>query len=257
MTELVGDLLELSRLEAGSLRLDVKPFSPAEVVTRVVEALTPIALTRGVALQTNLPPRLRAATGDRRRAEQIVTNLAANALKFAPSGTVVEVSAWFAGQLAFVAVRDEGRGIAPDDRLRIFERFYRMAAHERITGTGLGLPIARDLARAMGGDLGVASVPGTGSSFVLVLPGPVGAARDEVAEGLAAALGDEEVRLEERAVLRAMAQAPRPRLVSPLPGDGQGRAIPQAVGVVPPAPGRARLRSIDGRGSRDDTRSPA
>jgi signal transduction histidine kinase len=161
-------------------------------------------MDRGIALRTRLPPRLRSATGDRRRVEQIVTNLAGNALKFTVAGSAVEVAGWFDGSVALVAVRDEGEGIAADDQARIFERFYRMAGHDRITGTGLGLPIARDLARTMGGDLAVASVPGSGASFVLALPGPTSVAAEVVAETLERALGREEMALEKRAGLRVI-----------------------------------------------------
>jgi hypothetical protein len=97
-----------------------------------------------------------------------------------------------------------------EDRGRIFERFQRLADHERITGTGLGLPIARDLARRMGGDLDVASVPGSGSAFVLVLAGPAAIEPAAVAEALERALAAEEVGLEERAVLRAIGTRSRP-----------------------------------------------
>ena len=79
-----------------------------------------------------------------------------------------------------------------------------MAGHDRITGTGLGLPIARDLARAMGGDLVVASVPEAGSTFLLGLPGPTSVAPDVVAETLARVLVAEELALEDRAVLQAL-----------------------------------------------------
>jgi signal transduction histidine kinase len=249
MTELVGDLLELSRIESAAVPLELGPFSPAEVVGRVADGLAPIALDRGVQLETTAPPRLRAGTGDRRRVEQVVTNLAANALKFAPSGSTVEIAAWFEGPVGLLAVRDEGRGIAPDDRERIFDRFYRMTGHERISGTGLGLPIARELTRAMGGDLGVASVPGSGSSFILALPGPTGVEPQTLAATLEAALQEEEVRLEERAVLRALAAAPRPHLVRVASGL---EAAPQ-----PAAASRPRLRALDGRASRNTDSSPA
>ncbi len=209
MGDLVGDLLEWARLEAGSLRLEIAPFSVAEAAGRVAANLLPIALDRGTELTSTLPPRLRAATGDRRRVEQIITNVAANALKFTPGGRRVEIAAWFEGSVALIAVRDEGAGIAPEDRTRIFERFYRMAGHDRITGTGLGLPIARELAQAMGGDLDVASVPGSGSSFVLALAGPAPIDASAVAETLSRVLQAEEVALEERAVLRAMQAAGR------------------------------------------------
>jgi signal transduction histidine kinase len=257
MSDLVGDLLELSRLESGTLRLQIAPFSVAEAGSRVVAGLAPIALARAVELRTSMPPRLRAATGDRRRVEQILTNLLGNALKYAPGGSAIELGAWFDGQVALVTVRDEGRGIASDDRARIFERFYRLAGHERITGTGLGLPIARDLARAMGGDLGVASVPGSGSTFVLALPGPAGGGADAVEAALAKAAAAEEVRLEERAVLRAIAASEaseprgkmaRPKLVSDTAGPGTANGT---------TPRRARLRSIDGMAPRSQDRSPA
>jgi hypothetical protein len=164
----------------------------------------PIALDRGVGLETTAPPRLRSATGDRRRVEQILTNLAGNAIKFGGDGGSVELTARFDGTVAVLAVRDEGPGIALEDRERIFERFYRMSGHERVTGTGLGLPIARDLARAMGGELQVASLLGTGSTFVLVLPGPAAPVEAAVLDAaVQTALGFESERLATVAVLRA------------------------------------------------------
>ena len=204
IADLVGDLLELSRLESGTMAIDRRSFSLSDALTHVADGLDPIAMERGIAVRTTLPPRLRAATGDRRRVEQIVTNLAANGLKFAPAGSSLDLAGWFDGSVALVAVRDEGSGISADDRDRIFERFYRMAGHDRITGTGLGLPIARDLARAMGGDLVVASVPEAGSTFLLALPGPTSVAPDVVSETLARVLVTEELALEERAVLHAL-----------------------------------------------------
>lgn len=204
MSDLVGDLLELSRLESGTLELEDEPFSLAESVARVAAGLLPIALECDVRLRTVLPPRLRSATGDRRRVEQIVTNLVANALKFTAPGGTVEINARNDGPVAIIAVVDDGAGIASDDRPRIFERFHRLAAHERTTGTGLGLPIARDLARRMGGDLEVASVPGSGSAFILALPGPAAVETSVVTAALNRAVAGEEIGLEERAVLRAI-----------------------------------------------------
>ena len=275
MSELVGDLLELSRLESGSLRLEIAPFSLAESTSRVVSGLAPVAMTRGVELTASLPPRLRSATGDRRRVEQILTNLVGNGLKFAPSGSTIELEAWFEGSVALAAVRDEGAGVLPDDRARIFDRFYRLAAHEKINGTGLGLPIARDLARRMGGDLEVASVPGSGTSFVLVLPGPAGAPEDEIARALEETVASEEVRLEERAVLRAIAgpsravetvlrvggkqpiarHRPRPSLVARSDADA-GPSTPSSI-ALRATDHRPQLRSIDGLASRRTDPSPA
>ncbi|HEY4633523.1 MAG TPA: HAMP domain-containing sensor histidine kinase [Candidatus Limnocylindrales bacterium] len=221
MAGLVGDLLELSRLESGSIALEITAFSVAEAMTAVASGLLPIAMDRGLDLRSDLPPRLQAATGDRRRVEQILTNLGANAIKFGgAAGGRVELSGRSDGTVAIIVVRDEGPGIDDEDRPRIFERFYRIAGHERVTGTGLGLPIARDLARAMGGDLDVASIAGAGSSFVLALPGPVGAAPAKVAATLTASLVDEAERLRRAAIIRANA-GPRPEPAAGRP-DGIG-----------------------------------
>jgi signal transduction histidine kinase len=204
MSELVGDLLELSRLESGTLELEITPFSVAEAAGHVAASLLPIAIDHDIRLATDLPPRLRSATGDRRRVEQILTNLAGNALKFTPAGGSVEIVGAFDGPVATLVVRDDGPGVEPADRDRIFERFERLPAHEDVAGTGLGLPIARDLARRMAGELDVASVTGSGSAFVLVLPGPMPVDATVVAGALERALAAEEQRLEERAVLRAI-----------------------------------------------------
>jgi signal transduction histidine kinase len=207
MGDLVGDLLEMSRIEAGNLSLELEPFSIADVSRRVIGALRPIAQKRGIELRADLPPRIRAAVGDRRRVEQILTNLAGNALKFTPDGGTVEIAGWFEGRVALIAVRDDGAGIDVEDLPRIFERFFRIAGHSRIPGTGLGLPIARELARAMSGELDAASVLESGSSFVLALPGPAEVELDVLRAALVAALGEEEMRLEEAAVIRAMRAA--------------------------------------------------
>jgi signal transduction histidine kinase len=210
MGELVGDLLEMSRIEAGSLGLKIAAFSLAEACAHVLDGLEPIAGAAGIRLVRTLPPRLRPATGDRRRVEQIVTNLVANALKYTPRGGLVELEARAGAAAAFVVVRDDGPGITIEDRARIFEPFVRLAGHERITGTGLGLPIARDLARAMRGDLGAASLPEVGSAFVLALPGAADVDGAAVASALTATLEAEEIALEEQAVLVALRGAARP-----------------------------------------------
>jgi signal transduction histidine kinase len=240
MADLVGDLLELSRLESGTINLEIGPFSIAEAGAQVASSLLPIAIDHGTRLTTSLPPRMRVATGDRRRVEQILTNLVANALKFTPAGGSVEIVGRVDGLAAVLVVRDDGDGIPAEDRSRIFERFQRLHGHERVMGTGLGLPIARDLARQMRGDLDVASVPGAGSAFVLVLPGPTEPEPGEIAATMLRALDAEEVELEERIVRRAIAA------VGPAgePGDRESR----------PA-GKGRLRALPSL--REDHRAQA
>lgn len=226
MADLVADLLDISRLDSGSIPLEIAPFSVAEVANRAIAALAPLALERRMEIFADLPPRIRAATGDRRHVERILTNLIGNALKFTPEGGRVEVVARFDGLIAVLTVRDDGAGIEPEDLERIFERFYRMSGHQSVTGTGLGLPIARDLARAMGGDLGVASLAGAGSSFILALPGPAPAPPDALQGTLKGSIVREEAVLTEAAVRRSM------------PGAG-GPARPTTGG------GARRIRSLD------------
>ena len=250
MGELVGDLLEISRLDAGNLRLDLRPFSVAEVGRRVLTALTPIALDRRIDLRSDLPPRMRTAVGDRREVQRVLTNLVGNALKFTGEGGHVELAGSFDGAFAVVAVRDDGSGIDAEDRARIFERFHRLDSHASVGGTGLGLSIARDLTRAMGGELGVASVPGSGSSFVVVLPGTTQFGQDPIEAVLERALADEEFLLEEAAVLRAIRSAGRPVALETPVHDPET----QIQASDDRAPDRAnrpvRLRAIEGALSR-------
>jgi signal transduction histidine kinase len=250
MADLVGDLLELSRLDSGALELELSPFSVAEAGGQVAASLLPIAISRDVRLTTSLPPRMRVATGDRRRVEQILTNLAGNALKFTPQGGTVQIVAEVAGLVAALIVRDDGPGIPPDERSRIFERFQRMPDHEHVEGTGLGLPIARELARRMGGDLAVASVADAGSSFVLVLPGPSDVDRAVIDSALAEVVEREEIALEERIVRRAMQRANRddqggdPRAAADLIEDEDlldAATRPPGPGVRGSGPGRLRV----------------
>lgn len=204
MAQLVGDLLELSRIEAGSLRLEIEACSLAEICERALAPLAPLAAGRGVRLVSDLPPRIRTARVDRRRVEQIVANLVANACKFSPDGGLVELDVLVVGPVALLIVRDEGAGIERADVERVFRPFVRLDGHERVPGTGLGLPISRDLARAMGGDVVVASVPASGSSFIVGLPAVADVPRSAIATAIEAAADAEETELEERAILRAL-----------------------------------------------------
>jgi signal transduction histidine kinase len=252
MAELVGDLLELSRIESGAGSFDLEPFSLADACSRVAAGLMPIALERDIRLRTGLPPRLRSALGERRRVEQILTNLAGNGLKFTQPGGTVEIDGRFDGPIAIVVVRDDGPGIPAEDRSRIFERFHRLSEHDRIAGTGLGLPIASELAQLMGGALDVVSVPGSGSAFVLVLPGLAPVADDAVQSSLNQALTEEEVRLEERAVLKAMALAGRPRAIRDRAGKGTDGPASTRQATSPDRPDSGSLRrSVGGTRGRD------
>ena len=205
MAGLVGDLLELSRLESGiALARDPSVLGRRGASRR---SMPRCSRSRWSAASTSdhgpaAAPARRARRPTARRADPHEPRRQRRQVRRA-GRRVVELAGWFDGSVAVVAVRDEGAGIDADDRPRIFERFYRMAAHERITGTGLGLPIARDLARTMGGELDVASQVGGGSSFVLALPGPgVATPAERIAATIAATLAAETERLRTIAFLR-------------------------------------------------------
>ena len=119
MATLVADLLELSRLDAGQLHLSPSPFSGAEAAQGAVHDLTPLAIERGIALETALPSRLRTIHADRRRVQQILVNLLGNAIKFSPPSSRVALSLRFDGPVAVYTVRDQGPGVPPDERALI------------------------------------------------------------------------------------------------------------------------------------------
>ncbi len=195
MSVLVSDLLELSRIDSGQVAITPGPFSGADVAQAALDDLMPLASARGITLAGTLPSRLRSIHADRRRAGQVLVNLVANAIKFSPTASRVELALRYDGLVAMYIVRDEGRGISPEERVRIFEPFHRSPGTERVTGTGLGLSIARELARMMDGDVDVASAAGRGSSFVVALPAVAGVDRATIRAALDRELVAEELML--------------------------------------------------------------
>jgi two-component system phosphate regulon sensor histidine kinase PhoR len=182
LTQMVQELLELSRIESGQVPLRLVPTPVAEVVTPPVERLHPQAERAGLGLSLALPPGLPLVLADAERAQQVVTNLVHNAIKFTRPGGQVTVRAY--------AVEDEGRepasarhrseivievvdtgvGIPADDLPRIFERFYKADRARSGGGTGLGLAIAKHIVQGHGGRIWAESVEGRGSKFYFSLP---------------------------------------------------------------------------------------
>jgi len=169
---IINDLLNFSRLEAGSIAYQSARMELEESVRAVIAMLEPQAAEKRIELAVGGCPAGLAAIADPPRVEQIILNLSSNAVKFTAEGGRVEVSCEARGADVAVLVRDTGVGIAQDQTERIFEPFVQLgrgltSQHE---GAGLGLAISRDLARGMGGDLTAASEPGKGSTFTLTLP---------------------------------------------------------------------------------------
>lgn len=172
MNQLINEMLETARLEDSALQLMTERVDLRDVVHEAVRSLEPLAGDRH-RLVTEVPGGPVVVLGDRSRLSMVVTNLVHNALKYSPGGGEVRVACRArSGTRAEVAVSDQGVGIAPEDVGRLFTRFGRIvtAETESIPGTGLGLYLARDLARRHGGDVTVESAPGRGSTFTLDLP---------------------------------------------------------------------------------------
>ncbi len=189
---LVNDILDLARIESGKLVVDAHPFDVREVVGDVTRLLGETARAKGLAFEVAIAPQLPARVmGDASRIQQVLHNLVGNAIKFTDQGGVsVDVSTVLdmrAGTLLRFAVKDSGDGIPADQLERIFAPFEQAQHTEpgrprRRDGTGLGLTISRELARAMGGDLRCASSPGRGSVFEFTLPLQACAVPDAIAE---------------------------------------------------------------------------
>ncbi|MET0207419.1 MAG: ATP-binding protein [Burkholderiaceae bacterium] len=177
LLSLVNDILDLARIESGKLVVEAHPVDLREVVSDVCRLLGETARAKGLSFDVRVAPHLpERAMGDASRIQQVLHNLVGNAIKFSDQGGVtVDVATVLdmrAGTLLRFAVRDTGAGIPANQMERIFAPFEQVqdSKPRRREGTGLGLTISRELARAMGGDLRCESSPGQGSVFEFTLP---------------------------------------------------------------------------------------
>ncbi|PZO55310.1 MAG: hybrid sensor histidine kinase/response regulator [Alphaproteobacteria bacterium] len=175
LLELITEILDYSRLEAGHVALESAPFDPEATMQDVAELMSPRAHAKGlevaVVVRGIAPARV---TGDEGRLRQILFNLAGNAVKFTEvGGVVIEMNVRPGDRMRF-NIRDTGPGVGPDKQALIFEEFAQADAGvaRRHGGAGLGLAIVKKLAQAMGGDVGIVSRPGFGASFWVELPLP-------------------------------------------------------------------------------------
>ncbi|MGH9140068.1 MAG: ATP-binding protein [Vicinamibacterales bacterium] len=168
LSRLVREMLDLARLDAGPPP-HCAPTRISAVVTAAVESMRPQVEARGINLIVDVPPDLPHVLMDRAQIARVVTELLTNSLAATPAGASIAVSATRQRENIAVAVTDAGAGIARADQSRIFEPFAR-ATGTPATGTGLGLPIARRIVEAHGGELSVQSEPGQGSTFTFTIP---------------------------------------------------------------------------------------
>ncbi|KAA3656153.1 MAG: sensor histidine kinase [Chloroflexi bacterium] len=171
LQRLIDDLFTLSRLEAGGLSLECQPTDIVPIVERQVAAQAPLAWkSRRVEVVAELPASLPVIVVDETRLEQIVSNLLRNGVAHTQPGGIVAVMAELESSSLLLHVRDTGAGIAADDLLHIWERFYQGGNGRSASGAGLGLALVKELTEAMNGRVEVISVVGEGSCFTLTFP---------------------------------------------------------------------------------------
>jgi signal transduction histidine kinase len=171
LLSLINDVLDLSKVEAGQVELEVQPFSVREALERGVVMVREGAFDHGVEVALAAGQDVGVIEGDERRIKQVIFNLLSNAVKFTPPGGVVDVSAARVNGEVRISVADTGPGIAPEDHQRIFEEFQQAEAGvEQREGTGLGLALSKRLVELHGGRIWLDSDLGRGSTFVFTLP---------------------------------------------------------------------------------------
>jgi signal transduction histidine kinase len=172
MNSLVADLLDLARLRGDQLELQFRDVDMGEIVMAAAALMRVLIDERGQRLDVIVPAEALIVVGDFRRLERVVLNLLSNASKFSTAGAIVVVNVVEEQGNAVVSVRDTGPGIPPEAMPRLFEQFFttRTNLPGRNIGAGLGLPIAKGIVEAHGGEMSIESEVGRGSAFSFTLP---------------------------------------------------------------------------------------
>jgi len=172
LLNLINDILDLSKVEAGRMELDLSTFDLPTAIANAMTLIRERAQNHGIAIAQDVAPELGDIVADERKFKQILLNLLSNAVKFTPDGGRIEVKAHSTGDNLVVAVHDTGIGIAPEDQEAVFEEFRQVGRNytSKQEGTGLGLALTRRFVELHGGRIGVDSKPGEGSTFTFTLP---------------------------------------------------------------------------------------
>jgi PAS domain S-box-containing protein len=170
LTEMIENLLDVSRVHAGMLKIHPSPTHVDKLIERLVEKFQ--IGTPGHKLTVQFPPEFPAVLGDDQRLRQIFSNLLGNAIKYSPNGGTIEVKGYLDGCWACISVSDEGIGIAPEQQAMIFDPFYRVdnGMTRETPGVGLGLYIVKSLVETHGGEILLKSSPAEGTNFIVKLP---------------------------------------------------------------------------------------
>lgn len=172
LTNLVNQLLDISRLEAGGLQLEMEEVMVRDLFNRIERSFSVLARKKNIDLVVEIDanvPRSILADPDR-LGDQVLGNLLSNALKFTPEGGAVHVRVWTQQDGLYIEVKDSGVGVPPDQLPYIFDKYYQIGQQARSKGAGLGLAIAREIVEEHGGRISVESVPNHGTTFSIVLP---------------------------------------------------------------------------------------
>lgn len=172
MKVLVSDLSDISRIESGHLRMEIKPVPPAQVIQAAVEGAQTQIEERGHRLVLEVQPDLPPVQADQNRLTQVLLNLLSNAYKYTPDGGTITLRAWQEGAAVYFCVRDTGIGMTPEEVQKLGTKFWRADNDHAISqpGTGLGFTITRNLITLMQGELTIESQPGQGSAFTFSIP---------------------------------------------------------------------------------------
>jgi signal transduction histidine kinase len=171
LLSLINDILDLSKIEAGRMELEVAEFHLPQAIENALVLVRERALRRGITLEQSIDPRLGEIQGDERKVKQVLLNLLSNAIKFTPDGGRIDVRAIAVDGSVQVSVSDTGVGIAPEDQGAIFEEFRQVGtADKKVEGTGLGLALSRRFVELHGGRIWVKSQIGAGSTFTFTIP---------------------------------------------------------------------------------------
>lgn len=171
LTKLIDDVLDLAKIEAGKFTWNIAPISMEDVMERALDATASLFDTKNLAIERQIEPGLPVVTGDRDRLIQVVINLISNAVKFTDTGAITCAVARHGSEI-LVSVKDNGIGITPADQEKVFEKFKQVGdtLTDKPKGTGLGLPICKEIVEHHGGRIWVDSAPGQGSTFSFTLP---------------------------------------------------------------------------------------
>jgi len=172
LLSLINDILDLSKIEAGRMELEVTTFHLPDAIENALLLIRERASRHGIKLDRSIDDRLGDFTGDERKVKQVLVNLLSNAVKFTPEGGQIRVEASLGDSAAIISVADTGIGIAKEDQEAIFEEFRQASGNyaQKREGTGLGLTLTRRFVEMHGGKIWVESEIGKGSKFTFTLP---------------------------------------------------------------------------------------